>query len=135
MIIIQEDDIAFEPYIERLRSETTGATVMFIGSVKTPVEGVDIEALELEAYKEMAQRQLESLEARAREKYQLEDVVVIHRIGTLKVKETIVLVAVSAYDRERAFAGARYILEKLKAEVPIFKKEHAKDSTYWHGDR
>lgn len=135
MIIIQEEDFAFEPYVERLRSETTGATVMFIGSVKTPVDGVDVEALELEAYREMAQRQLEALEALAREKFGLEGVVVVHRIGTLKVKDTIVLVAVSAYGRDQAFAGARYILEKLKSEVPIFKKEHAKDTPYWHGDR
>jgi molybdopterin synthase catalytic subunit len=87
--------------------------------------------MELEAYEDVAVRELEKIAAEATEKFRLLHVDVIHRIGRLVVGENILIILVSARHREEAYGGSRYIIEAIKAGVPIWKKELTKDGGRW----
>jgi len=94
-----------------------GAVVSFLGVTR------EVPALEYEAYAEMAERQMAEIVARAIDRHGLSSAAVEHRVGTVPLSEASVAIAVSAPHREAAFAGAREIIDELKARAPIWKKE------------
>ena len=116
-----------------MRRNSCGAMVFFIGTVKSPVGEKAVTQLELESYEEMAKEQLEQIEKEALDRFGLDDLMVVHRIGKLDVGDKIVLICAVSVSRRAAFDGASYVLEQIKERVPIFKKEHTKDSIYWQG--
>jgi molybdopterin synthase catalytic subunit len=79
----------------------------------------------------MASKKLEELKNRAIEKFNIIDATLIHRIGTLKVGDNIVLIVVGAKHRKEALLACEYLIDSLKEEVPIWKKEFSKDGSYW----
>ena len=83
----------------------------------------DVERLEYEAYREMAEERMSRIVAEAVERHGLEAAAAEHRVGSVPLGESSVLVAASAAHREEAFAGAREIIDRIKAEAPIWKKE------------
>ncbi len=90
----------------------------------------------LEAYQDVAVRELERIAEDARRKFDLLSVDIIHRIGRLPVGENILLIVVGAGHRNEAYEGSRYIIEMIKAGVPIWKKEIRSDGSSWiEGDR
>jgi molybdopterin synthase catalytic subunit len=100
---------------------STGATVVFCGTTR------DVPSLEYEAYAEMATEQLERLAGEAVARHGLAAAAVAHRTGTVALGEPSIVVAVSAAHRAEAFAGARDLLDAVKARAPIFKREHPAD--------
>jgi MoaE-MoaD fusion protein len=94
-----------------------GAVVSFLGVTR------EVPALEYEAYAEMAERQMAEIVARAIDRHGLCSAAVEHRVGTVPLSEGSVAIAVSAPHRDAAFAGARQIIDEIKARVPIWKKE------------
>ena len=94
-----------------------GAIVTFQGTTR------DVERLEYEAYREMAEERIAAIVADAIERHGLEAAAAEHRIGTVPLGEASVAVAVSAAHRGEAFTGAREIIDRIKAEAPIWKKE------------
>ncbi len=94
-----------------------GAVVAFSGVTRV------VEALEYEAYAEMARPRLEAIAAEARERHGLCAAAVGHRVGRVPLSAPSVVVAVSAPHRAEAFAGAREIIDRIKAEAPIWKRE------------
>jgi len=133
MIVIQEGDFDIERDIAAVKDDSCGATVSFVGTVKSPVDGVEVSELELEAYGEMAKKELEKIEQAAKERFGVKEILVIHRTGKLEVGDNIVHICVSSVGRDAAFDAARFILEELKGKVPIFKKESKDDGVSWHG--
>jgi molybdopterin synthase catalytic subunit len=127
MITIQKEDVDIGRLIGEAKRKSTGALVIFDGVVRD--DGI-IE-MELEAYEDVAVRELEKIAAEATEKFRLLHVDVIHRIGRLVVGENILIILVSARHREEAYGGSRYIIEAIKAGVPIWKKELTKDGGRW----
>ena len=111
-----------------------GATVLFLGTVRGDTAGRGTLRLEYEAYREMAVVKLAELEAEARRRWGLLGCVLIHRVGTLQPGETSVAVAVSAAHRDAAFEAGRWLIDTLKATVPLWKCEHWDDgSREWVG--
>lgn len=108
-----------------------GACVSFIGRVRARGETGDIGAMTLEHYPGMTERELARLEADARARWSLEDVLVIHRHGTLKVGEPIVLVLTRAAHRGDAFAAAAFLMDYLKTRAPFWKAESGADGPAW----
>jgi molybdopterin synthase catalytic subunit len=94
-----------------------GAIVSFQGTTR------DVDSLEYEAYVEMAEERMAAIVVAACERHGLEAAAAEHRIGTVPLGQSSVVVAVSAVHREQAFAGAREIIDRIKAEAPIWKKE------------
>jgi molybdopterin synthase catalytic subunit len=114
---ITAEPLRLEPLIERVTDPRAGAVVTFLGVTR------EVGALEYEAYAEMAEPQMAEIVGRAIERHGLCAAAAEHRVGTVPLSEASVAIAVSAPHRDAAFAGAREIIDELKARVPIWKKE------------
>ena len=97
------------------------------------MDGKKVMKMELDAYAEMAEKKLREIEVDAKKKYDIIESLVIHRYGELFVGDNIVLIIVKSIDRTKSFEGCKYILERLKEEAPIFKKEYMEGNVFWHG--
>jgi len=133
MIKIQKEDFSVDQELKKLRNDECGASVIFVGTVKSPMDGKRVIKLELDAYIEMAEKKLSEIQDDAKEKFSIKESTIIHRYGELLVGDNIVLIIVKSIDRTKSFDGAKYILERLKDEVPLFKKEYFEDKVLWHG--
>ncbi|OPX73133.1 MAG: molybdopterin guanine dinucleotide biosynthesis protein MoaE [Methanoregulaceae archaeon PtaB.Bin152] len=118
-ISIRTDAFDTRGYIEAAKRRATGAIVVFVGVVRDD----GIESIEIEAYEEVAVRDLHEIRDDAVAKFDLQEVTIIHRTGTLQVGDDILLIVVSAAHRSNAFAGCEYILERIKERAPIWKRE------------
>jgi molybdopterin synthase catalytic subunit len=127
MISIQAGDIEIGELIRKAKQPGTGAIIVFDGIVRDD----DIREMELEAYREVALKELEGIAADATKKFGLLSVDIVHRVGRLKVGENILVTVVGAGHRKEAYEGSRYVIERIKAGVPIWKKELRKKGDRW----
>ena len=111
------EPLTLDPLIERVRDPRAGAVVTFSGVTR------DVAQLDYEAYVEMAERKLSQIVEAAIERHGLCAAAAEHRIGVVPLSEPSVTVAASAPHRGEAFAGAREIIDEIKAQAPIWKKE------------
>ncbi|MCF3651726.1 molybdenum cofactor biosynthesis protein MoaE [Synoicihabitans lomoniglobus] len=109
-----------------------GACATFEGWVRNHNEGQAVDSLEYEAFAELAEKEGERVLAEARERFDLLAVEAVHRVGHLQIGDLAVWVGVAAAHRGPAFDACRYIIDELKARVPIWKREHyASGETTW----
>jgi molybdopterin synthase catalytic subunit len=127
MISIQAEDVDIGALIAAAKQPGMGALVVFDGIVRDD----DIREMELEAYRDVAERELAEIAGEATEKFGLLGVDIIHRVGKLRVGENILVIIVGAGHRQEAYDGSRYIIERIKAGVPIWKKEIRRDGSTW----
>jgi molybdopterin synthase catalytic subunit len=104
-----------------------GAVVTFEGCVRTTNEGREVFSLEYEAYETLAMQEGERVAHEAMERFDVIEVRCIHRTGHLRIGELAVWVFVAAEHREAAFDACQYVINELKARLPIWKKEHFSD--------
>ncbi len=114
---VTEEPLSVEALARLVARPAAGAVVTFQGTTR------DVDALEYEAYREMAEQRIAMIAGEAIERHGLEAAAAEHRIGTVRLGEASVIVAVSAAHRSEAFAGAREIIDRIKAGAPIWKKE------------
>ncbi len=132
MIALTRDVIDYHRLTEDVRSNNAGAVVLFLGTVREMTAGRQTLALDYEAFEEMAIAKMQELEDEARSKWPVENVGIIHRLGHLGLGEISVAVAVSSPHRAAAFEAGRYLIDRLKVIVPVWKKENWSDgSTEW----
>ena len=89
----------------------------------------------LEHYPGMTEKSLESIVKKARDKWEIENVTIIHRIGTLNVNDQIVLVITTSKHRQEAFDSCNFIMDFLKTDAPFWKKEVTENNAEWVGAR
>ena len=114
---VTDEPLALEPLLAAVRDPRAGAVVTFSGVTR------EVSALHYEAYREMAEREMTAIVARAIDAHGLCAAAAEHRVGTVALSESSVLVAASAPHRGEAFAGAREIIDEIKARAPIWKQE------------
>ena len=131
MIRVTRGDFIVDEELARLAKPSVGGLVTFVGVVRDESEAGRVERMEIEVYPEMAEKQLEAIRGEAIERFGVEDVLVVHRYGDLRVGDNIVLVAVSAGHRAEAFDACRYVIDELKKRVPIWKREHTPSGARW----
>lgn len=132
MIHLQREPIDYAALVEQVRSRNAGAVVLFLGTVRELTGEQITQALEYEAYEPLAKKHLAQIEAEMRQRYNITDSVLVHRLGRLEPGAISVAVVVSAPHREDAFLAARHGIERIKQIVPIWKKEHWADgSSSW----
>jgi molybdopterin synthase catalytic subunit len=132
MISIQTEDVDIGALIARAKQPGIGAIVVFDGIVRDD----DIREMELEAYRDVAEKELAEIAGEATEKFGLLSVDIVHRVGKLRVGENILVIIAGAGHRKEAYEGSRFIIERIKAGVPIWKKEIRRDGSSWvEGDR
>ncbi|MBB4287428.1 molybdenum cofactor biosynthesis protein MoaE [Roseospira goensis] len=113
-----------------------GGVATFVGLVRdhrgdTSEDAVPLQALTLEHYPGMTERQLERIEAEARRRWDLRDVLVIHRYGRMEPEEPIVLVCTAAAHRGPALQSCQFLIDWLKTRAPFWKCEETPDGAHW----
>jgi molybdopterin synthase catalytic subunit len=131
MIKITEKPIDVQRVIETASARGAGAVNLFIGTVRDLAHDKKVVWLEYEAYESMAVAETRKIIDEAAHRWALLGWAVSHRMGTLKPGEVAVAVAVSTKHRKEAFEACQFIIDKLKENVPIFKKEVFEDGEEW----
>ncbi len=114
-----------------MRAGPDGAVCTFEGIVRNNTRGRQTLYLDYEAYREMALDQMRGLAAEALTKFGVRDVALLHRLGRIGVGETSVLIVVASAHRGAAFEACRWLIDTLKKQVPIWKKETFVDGVVW----
>jgi molybdopterin synthase catalytic subunit len=124
MVEITRDAIDHCPLTERVRSSSAGAVVTFLGTVREFTDARQTASLDYEAYPEMAERKMREIEAEARDRWPIIDAAIVHRVGRLELGDVSVAIAVSCPHRGAAFDACRYLIDRVKEVVPIWKCEN-----------
>jgi molybdopterin synthase catalytic subunit len=127
----EEFDIAREIAELRAGNARIGAVAAFIGIVRDVNNGDDVRTLTLEHYPGMTEKALEAIVADARGRWDVYDVRVVHRVGTLAPTDPIVLVLVASAHRGDAFAACEFVMDYLKTRAPFWKKEATPQGERW----
>ena len=115
--------------LEEVASTASGATILFVGTVRETNDGRAVSGIEYAAYETMAARELDAILAEAATRFHTNDIVVEHRVGHLALGEVSVAIAVAHAHRAEAYDASRYVIEQLKRRVPIWKREAYVDGT------
>jgi molybdopterin synthase catalytic subunit len=127
----EDFDAGFEINQLRCARKDVGAVVSFIGQVRDVNEGDEVSRLTLEHYPGMTEKSLEAIITQAKTRWNIMDVLIIHRVGTLQPCDQIVLVTVSGGHRGEAFAACEFVMDYLKTEAPFWKKEATSSGERW----
>ena len=133
MIKIQEKDFNIEDEINQIKLQhlNVGAVSIFVGYVRSLNNQQKVTSINLDVYKDMAYKTLEDISAKAQEKWNIIDTLIIHRFGKLNVNEKIVLVAIFSMHRKESFDACNFIMDYLKKDAPFWKKEFYNDNYEW----
>ena len=123
LVRITGEPLRMEEAADFVADPAAGATCVFAGTVRNHSEAGDVSGLVYEAWDELAERRLREVAGEMRSTWPVRKVALLHRIGALDVGETSVVVACSAPHRADAFEACRHGIERLKQDVPIWKKE------------
>jgi molybdopterin synthase catalytic subunit len=129
MIQLTDAPIDTASLVDRARHPNAGAVVVFLGMTRELTAGRQTVALDYEAYREMAEQKLAELEAQARSRWPVVECIVVHRLGRVPPAEASVAIVVSTPHRRDAFAAGEWLIDTLKHDVPIWKREQWSDGT------
>lgn len=134
MILITDRPLDPKTLTDAVRADSDGALVTFEGVTRNQNDGRAVEYLEYEAYRPMADEKLQELVDEIKELWEIDAVAVAHRIGRVDIGEISLVVAVSSAHRRPAFEATLHFVDRLKAVVPIWKKEFFEGGEVWIGD-
>jgi MoaE-MoaD fusion protein len=117
--------------VASLKQPSDGAIVVFDGIVRDNTRGRKTLYLDYEAYEEMALGEMQKLAAEAQERFAIDRVGVVHRLGRLEIGESSIVIVVTSAHRGTAFDACRWLIDTLKRTVPVWKKEHFADGAVW----
>lgn len=130
---VQEDDFDVSAELALMRKDNPkiGAIASFVGVVRDINEGDNVTTMTLEHYPGMTEKAIGEIIDQARGRWEVLDALVIHRVGTLKPTDQIVLVIVASTHRGDAFAACEFIMDYLKTRAPFWKKEITPQGARW----
>lgn len=126
---LTDAEIDYTDLTESVRSHHAGAVVLFMGTVREFTGGRQTTALDYDAYPEMARAKMDEICRNAADRWPLVGAAVVHRLGHLELGDVSVALAVSAPHRQDAFEAGRFIIDRLKETVPVWKQENWADGT------
>jgi molybdopterin synthase catalytic subunit len=126
-IELTDSPIDHAPLVDRVRDRDAGAVCLFLGTVRERTGDLVTTELEYEAYPGMALAKLRELAAESRRRWPVRRLAIVHRVGTLALGDVAVAIAVSTPHRAEGFAACQWLMDTIKAEVPIWKKERWAD--------
>ena len=131
-VIVQakDFDLTTEVNLARSKNPQIGAIVSFVGTVRD-LQSETLKSLTLEHYPEMTKKSLELIVIKARSRWELENITIIHRVGKLLISDQIVLVIVTSKHRQEAFDSCNFIMDYLKTDAPFWKKESSDKEEKW----
>lgn len=125
LIRIQDEPIDYNDLIEKMRDESVGAIVSFLGTVRNTSANLRVSGLEYSSYREMALKMMGEIAEEAVKKYGITNYAIVHRIGRLSLKEDSVAVCVASPHRSEGFRACEFIIDSIKEKAPIWKKDIA----------
>ncbi len=133
MIRVQTEDFDIGAEIGKMTAGNTeiGGLASFVGLVRDYAGDEKISSMTLEHYPGMTEKQLSRLEAEARERWDLQDVLIIHRYGTLNPGDRIVLVVTASAHREASLESCQFLIDWLKTKAPFWKLEDRESGAQW----
>lgn len=134
-IILTDQELSAEHCRKFVSVGSSGGQVMFTGTVRDHTGDRNVHHLEYEAYAPMAIKEMTRIANEAQWRWSLKKVALHHRTGTLSIGELAVVVAVSAPHRAAAFEACQFIIDELKKDVPIWKKEFFEGGEEWISPR
>lgn len=129
---VTAEKLSLDAVVDAVRGPGQGGIATFTGTVRDHSRGKTVTRLEYEAYPEMAEKVLRRIADQAQQRFGAR-VAIHHRVGTLAVGETAVVIAAAAAHRAEAFDACRFAIEELKKDAPIWKKELTDDGAVWVG--
>jgi molybdopterin synthase catalytic subunit len=130
---IRETRLSVDEAVDAVRHEAAGAVATFVGVVRNHAGGMSVTKLEYHAYLSMAEKELAAVADAIEDEIEGVRLCCFHRIGELDVGEAAVVCAASAPHRGEAFRACRDLIDRVKARVPIWKREHGPEGPYWVG--
>jgi molybdopterin synthase catalytic subunit len=133
MIRVQTEDFDIGGEISRMTAGNTeiGGLASFVGLVRDYAGDDKISSMTLEHYPGMTEKQLAKLEAEARDRWELQDVLIVHRYGTLNPGDRIVLVVTASAHREASLESCQFLIDWLKTKAPFWKLEDRESGAQW----
>lgn len=130
---VLDQPLSVDAVLSLVERKGAGARVILIGAVRDHAEGAVVESLEYEAYAPMAEKVMAAILEEVEGEYPGTLCAVHHRVGHLDIGDRAVVVAVSAAHRKEAFAACQRIIDRLKEDAPIWKREHREGGVIWVG--
>ena len=135
LIEITHEPLDPEAITDKVRKDTNGAVVTFLGTTRSVTGGRKVLHLEYEAYRPMAANKLADIVGEMRERWSIEDIAIGHRLGHVEIGDVSLVVAVASPHRKDAFAACQYSVDRIKQMVPIWKKEFFEGGEVWVGSQ
>ena len=129
MIEIIHQPIETDKVLASVQSDRAGATVLFVGTTRQFTDDKETLQLDYECYEQMAIKKMQQLRDQALDKWPIIECSMVHRVGRVKLGESSIAVAVSTPHREASFEAARWLVDTLKKQVPIWKREYWADGS------
>jgi molybdopterin synthase catalytic subunit len=133
MPYLTDDPIDRDALVAQVQRNSDGALVLFEGIVRDHHEGREVESIFYDAYRSMAERELEKVMQGVAEEFPDVQSVVVHRLGLLNVGDASIVIACASPHRGEAFAACRAIIDRVKERVPIWKREKGPTGEEWVG--
>ena len=133
MILVTRESLNPEAVTATVRREANGGVVTFLGTTRNDSDGRRVLYLEYEAYEGMAEKMLGRIAEEISQRWGITDVSIAHRFGRLELGEISLVVAVASPHRQEAFQACLYTVDRIKQNVPIWKKEVFEDGEVWVG--
>ena len=133
MIHITSDPLEPNSVTEIVRNISKGAVITFLGTTRDSTDGKNVNYLEYEAYQPMAQNMIQQIFDEVKERWEIEDLAISHRLGKVEIGEISMVVAISSPHRKQAFEAGQYSIDRIKEIVPIWKKEFFDNGEEWVG--
>jgi molybdopterin synthase catalytic subunit len=132
MFKVTTEPLSVQAVNDVVKRPTDGAVVTFDGIVRNNFDGRPVRYLEYEAYAAMAEKKMAQIAAEMRQKFAIGEIAMVHRIGRLEIGESSIVIAVAAPHRHAAFEACSYAMDRVKEEVPVWKKEFFADGeAHW----
>ncbi len=130
---IRETEINVAEVVAAVTRAEAGGIAVFVGTVRSENAGHAVTLLEYQAYASMAAKEMARIAAEIQTEIGDVRLAVLHRVGSLKVGDTAVVCAASTPHRAEAFIACRLLIDRIKARLPIWKREHGPSGPYWVG--
>jgi len=133
LFAVRSEPLRVEEALAAVGADDVGGVVLFVGTVRNHNDGRPVTLLEYHAYESMAERQMRRIGEEIAKEIEGVRLAALHRVGSLQVGEAAVICVAAAAHRGEAFRACRELIDRIKADVPIWKREHGPDGPYWVG--
>jgi len=131
MIEITDKPISPELVVNKVKTDSSGCVLAYIGVIREYSRGKQVLSVEYKDSKGTTENRLQEIAGEAKQKWQLDNIAICHRIGKLKVGDINLVIAVASAHRQEGFAACQYVIDRFKQIMPTHKTETYQDSSIW----